>query len=69
MTDSPRLRPNAGFQWMAVSWGGPDELVSDYCSYCDALIPDEDVPLIIWNEAGWMARFCDACQRRWWGLS
>jgi hypothetical protein len=68
MTDSPALRPAPGFLWMAVSWGGPDEVVSDRCSYCSELISDDDVPLMLWTKAGWMAQFCDACQRRWWGL-
>ena len=62
------LRPSADFDWSAVSWGGPDEPAAEACSYCDAEIPEEDVPLILWNDAGWCARFCDACQRRWWGM-
>ncbi len=62
------LRPAPGFDWTAVSWGGPDERVSDACSYCDAPIPDEDMPLILWNADGWCARFCEACQERWWGV-
>jgi hypothetical protein len=61
--------PRPGFNWMAVSWGGPDEPIAEACSYCDALLDDEDVPLILWNNQGWSARFCDDCQRRWWGMS
>jgi hypothetical protein len=68
VTKRPSLFPAEGFIWQAVSWGGPDERVSDICSYCDAPIADDDVPLILWNDVGWCARFCDACQRRWWGL-
>ena len=26
------LQPRAGFNWQAVSWGGPDEVVSEICS-------------------------------------
>ncbi len=62
------LRPSRGFNWQAVSWGGPDEPPSDTCSYCEAPIADDDVPLIIWNAEGWAARFCDACQERCWGM-
>jgi hypothetical protein len=63
------LAPRHGFNWQAVSWGGPDEPVAEECSYCDAPIPDDGVPLILWNEEGWCARFCDACQERWWGMT
>ena len=30
------FQPRAGFNWMAVSWGGPDEQSAEDCSYCDA---------------------------------
>ena len=63
-----RLQPSAGFDWSAVSWGGPDELVSETCSYCDAPIAEDDFPLMLWNRDGWCARFCAACQSRWWGV-
>jgi hypothetical protein len=53
---------------MAVSWGGPDEPASTTCSYCDAPIPDDDCPLILFNDLGWCARFCRACQVRWFGF-
>ncbi len=62
------LRPAEGFDWLAVSWGGPDQRVSVDCSYCDARIGDEEIPLILSNDLGWAARFCEACQRKWWGL-
>lgn len=64
------LQPRPGFNWMAVSWGGPDELRTDKCSYCETLFPKDDafVPLIVWRDDGWCAEFCDACQRDWWGL-
>ena len=62
------LSPRAGFNWMAVSWGGPNEPVSDTCSYCDAVIPEASAPLILWNRDSWCARFCVACQRTWWGM-
>jgi hypothetical protein len=62
------LRPAAGFRWEAVSWGGPDEPVSDDCSYCGDAIGEDDIPLRLWTQDGWGAAFCDACQTRWWGL-
>lgn len=68
------LRPAAGFDWTAVSWGGPDQQRTTICSYCEAPIVDDDcdyldVPLILTTEDGWVAEFCDACQRKWWGAS
>lgn len=54
---------------MAVSWGGPDELVATECSYCDAPIPEDDMPLRIWNEDSWAAVFCRKCQKDWWGMT
>jgi hypothetical protein len=62
------IRSRAGFNWTAVSWGGPDEPASDDCSYCEAPIPKDDVPLMIWTKDGWCARFCDGCQRTWFGM-
>ena len=61
------LAPRRGFDWTAVSWGGPDEPAAETCSLCDAPIPDDDVTLILWTPGGWCARFCAACQARWWG--
>ena len=60
--------PRPGFDWTAVGWGGPDEPAADTCSYCDAEIPEDDVPLILWNQDGWCARFCIACIQTWWGV-
>lgn len=62
------LRPAFGFDWLAVSWGGPDAPRSETCSLCEAEIKNNDVPLMMWNEEGWCAQFCMNCQRRWWGL-
>jgi hypothetical protein len=62
------LKPAEGFNWTAVSWGGPDERVAEACSYCDAPLHDEEIPLILYNDLGWAARFCEACCRKWWGF-
>jgi hypothetical protein len=40
------LRPRQGFNWMAVSWGGAYEPPADNCSYCDAPLYGDSVPLI-----------------------
>ena len=57
-----------GFNWMAVSWGGPDEPRTETCSYCDVELRGDGLPLVLWNAEGWCAEFCTDCQRRWWGL-
>lgn len=62
------LQPRPGFDWTRVEWGGPYEVVSSDCSYCGAGIPDEFVPLRLWNDEGYAAVFCRECMSRWWGM-
>lgn len=67
------LSPTPDFDWLLVEWRGPRQTVATACSYCREPLgdPDDDdheIPLILWNEAGWAARFCIKCQRRYWGL-
>lgn len=64
----PPMTPRPGFNWTAVSWGGPDEPIAEACSLCEAPIGEDSVPLILWNPQGWCARFCRACQKKWWGV-
>jgi len=66
---SDDLAPLPGFDWSRVTWGRPDSPVSALCSYCSAAIREDDVPLRVWNAQGFAAQFCDACQRRWWGMT
>lgn len=63
------FQPRAGFDWSRVTWGAPDAPQSDDCSYCGAVIPEDDVPLRLWSESGWAAQFCDACMVVWWGFA
>lgn len=68
-----QLRPKPGFDPALINWGGPDEPVTEQCSYCDAELPDPespdyDIPLIVWHPDGWCARFCAACMTRWFGF-
>lgn len=67
------LRPLPGFNPLLINWGGPDETRTEHCSYCGDKFPDEDqdpgfVPLILGNEDGWVAEFCDHCQATWFGM-
>lgn len=45
--------------WSKVVWSPPDGHIAPICSACQGPIPD--IPLRLWNPAGWTAHFCDAC--------
>ena len=66
------IAPRPGFDWLKVDWGAPDQARADRCSYCGDPFPADDdsgfVPLILGNEAGWVAEFCDHCQAAWFGI-
>lgn len=62
------LQPLPGFDWSKVTWGRPDSQPSVLCSYCSAVIPEDSVPLMMWNAKGYAAQFCDECQAKWWGF-
>ncbi len=63
-----RVSPKAGFNWAKVTWGRPDSPRSALCSYCSAVIPDDSVPLIMWDTQSYAIQFCEACQAEWWGM-
>jgi hypothetical protein len=69
MTTAPALKPKDGFDWGRVKWGAPDEPVSEECSYCCTAIPEDSVPLMLFDQRSWGAVFCDACMVTWWGFS
>jgi hypothetical protein len=62
------LKPGDSFNWTAVGWGAPDQRRTDKCSYCDKPLREDEIPLIMWNDDGWCAEFCEACQRTHWGM-
>jgi hypothetical protein len=73
------IRPNPGFDPARINWLGPDQpLIAENeeherCSYCGDAIPEDSVPLRMWNRAGpdgaiWGAVFCDHCMTAWWGF-
>jgi hypothetical protein len=61
-----QIKPKPGFNWQRVAWGRPDSPQRALCSYCHGKIDDDDVPLMLWNDAGYCAQFCDACIEKWW---
>lgn len=66
--DVATLSPKLDFDWKRVTWGRPDSPPSALCSYCSAVIPEDDVPLIVWSEKGYCARFCETCMQTEWGF-
>jgi hypothetical protein len=61
------LKPKEGFDWNMVAWGKPNSVRSAVCSYCFAMIGDDDVPLMLSKQDGHVAQFCDECVKKWWG--
>lgn len=51
--------------WSLIQWGSPDQRVAEECSICDAPLPDESVPIRLFNGEGWGAAFCDTCFEKW----
>lgn len=62
------IKPREGFDWRRITWGRPDSPPSALCSYCSAVIPDNEVPLIMWNQGSYSARFCERCMVTWFGF-
>jgi hypothetical protein len=62
------LKPKVALDWSRLTWGRPDSPPSVLCSYCSAVIPDDDVPLILSNAEGWTVRFCEKCMKDVWGF-
>jgi hypothetical protein len=62
-----RLEPKPGFDWKRIRWDSGDYF-EGVCSYCDARIGEDDVPLMLFDGDGTTARFCKACEREWWGF-
>jgi len=63
-----KLAPRLGFDWSKINWGEPDAPPSALCSLCSSGIDEDEVPLMMWSRDGHAAQFCEACQRKWWGL-
>ena len=66
------IEPSPEFDWSRVTWAASDVPVSDAeerCSYCGQLIPEDHVPLRLWNDEGWEVQFCDSCRVQYWGFA
>jgi len=62
------FRPKPSLIWNRLTWGRPDSVPSVLCSYCSAVIPEDDVPLILSNDEGWTVRFCVKCMKDQWDI-
>jgi hypothetical protein len=69
------IKPKDGFDWTRVVWLAFTPINGEVCSYCEAKIPDEDVPLMLWrtpaivgDDTVFKATFCYACMKTWFGI-
>ena len=46
-----------------IAWGRPDSPRRALCAICHGALVD--VPLIMWNDAGFSASICDECMEKW----
>lgn len=44
-----------------LTWSRPDSSIVPFCSNCFRHIPDDSVPLMMWNDKGACVQFCDEC--------
>lgn len=51
---------------LRINWQARDD---DVCAYCDAEIPENSVPLIVFQKRGELAaKFCDRCATECFGM-
>jgi hypothetical protein len=55
------LRFKSGFDHRKLTWSRPDSRIVPFCSNCFRHIPDDDVPLMMWDDKGACVQFCDDC--------
>jgi hypothetical protein len=36
-------------------------MIAPFCSHCFAHIPEDDIPLMVWDHKGACVQFCDDC--------
>jgi hypothetical protein len=42
-------------------WSRPDSTIAPFCSVCQAHIPDDEGPLMMWDSEGACVQFCERC--------
>jgi hypothetical protein len=53
-----RVKPDAAAR---LVWSVPDSTIAPFCSLCQTHIPDEEVPLMMWDSEGACVQLCDRC--------
>lgn len=70
--ETSRVEPKDGFEWEKVNWTTPSISANPPCSYCDAEIPKDSAPFVIYGvNARWestQATFCNTCADQWFGV-
>jgi hypothetical protein len=56
-----RFQFKTDFDYRKLTWSRPDSSIAPFCSVCCKHIPDDDVPLMIWDDKGSCVQFCDEC--------
>jgi hypothetical protein len=56
-----RFQFKTDFNYRKLTWSRPDSSIAPFCSVCFKHIPDDDVPLMIWDDKGACVQFCDEC--------
>lgn len=59
-TDMTRFELKRGVA-KKLTWSRPDSRIAPFCSLCQAHIPAEAVPLMMWDGNGACVQFCDDC--------
>jgi hypothetical protein len=53
-----RLKPGIAAK---LTWSRPDSRIAPFCSHCFRHIPDDSIPLMVWDHKGACVQFCDDC--------
>jgi hypothetical protein len=61
----PSLRFKRDFNFERLTWSRPDSHIIPFCSICFRHMPEEKVPMMMWNDEGACVQLCDECIERW----
>jgi hypothetical protein len=59
------LRFKRNFDMRRLTWSRHDSTIAPFCSICFAHMTDDDVHLMMWNDAGDCVQFCDKCAEKY----
>jgi hypothetical protein len=61
MSITKGLRFKREFDLGRLTWSRPDSHIVPFCSVCFTHLPDDEAPLMMWNDDGACAQLCDKC--------